>query len=117
MTVQNYYEDITIYNKININNAYGTDTHYIKEKTIRGAIGTLNSNELLIAEANGIKPKYIITIDKTDSLPYGTIIKREKNTQFYRITSNQNDMIPPDISTFDWKQVYAELYEMPQEVI
>lgn len=117
MTVQNYYEDITIYNKININNAYGTDTRYIKDRTIRGAIGTLNTNQLFIAESKGINSKYIITIDKTDSLEYGTIIKREKNEQFYRITSNQNDMVPPDISTFDWKQVYAELYEMPKGVI
>lgn len=117
MPVQDYYEYITIYNEIISPNAYGRNSTYVKGATIQGAIGTFVSNaenEYMNAEAKGINTRYIVTTDKTNKLLYGTIIKREKNEQFLRIKSDVEDLIPPDISSFNWCQVYAEKFIMPK---
>lgn len=118
MSVQDYYEPLKIVEEIISPNAFGSNTQYVETGTIQGAIGTLSrlaGQEAMIAESKGEKGRYIVTINNTDSLKYGTIIKREKNSQYLRITSDERDWIPPDVSTFDWKQVYAETFTMPKE--
>lgn len=117
MPVQDYYEDLTIYYEIIGPDAFGSNSTYSKGETIRGAVGTFVSNaenEYMNAEAKGINTRYIVTTDKTNKLLYGTIIKREKNEQYLRIKSDVEDLIPPDISSFDWCQVYAEKFNMPK---
>lgn len=115
MAVQDYYEPLKLVEQINNSDAFGSNTQYIETESLEGAIGTLSRQEIMIAEAKGNNAKYIVTIDNNKSLKYGTIIKRENNGQYLRIVSDERDYIPPPISTFDWKQVYAEIFTMPKE--
>lgn len=114
MAVQDYYEDLTIVEQIISTDAFGSNTQYIPSDKIRGAIGTLSREQILVAEANGNDAKYIVTVNNNIELKYGTIIKREKNGQYLRIVSDINDYLPPEISTFDWWQCYAEIFYMPE---
>lgn len=115
MSVQDYYEPLKIVEEIISPNAFGSDTQYVETVTIQGAIGTLSRQEIMIAESKGNNAKYIVTINNNETLKYGTIIKRENNSQYLRIVSDERDYVPPPISTFDWKQVYAEIFTMPKE--
>lgn len=113
MSVQDYYEELAIIEKVSTPGAFGETTTYIEKETIQGAVGTLSKREMLIAEANGNKSVYIVTVDKTNALEYDTIIKRAKNGQILRITSDWRDEVPPNISSFDWIQVNAEKFIIP----
>lgn len=113
MAAQDYYEPLQIIERIKKNTAFGYDMEYIvTDKYINGAVGTTSKKETLIAESRGIKAKYVITIDQTDSLPLDTLVKRQ-NGQYLVITSDERDDNPPTISTFDWWQRYADAFIMP----
>jgi len=113
MSVQDYYEDLIIMEKIQVSGPFGEEITWEEGETIKGAIGTLSKQELLIAEANENKSIYVITTDKTKPLEYDTIIKRAKSGRTLRIISNWRDAEPPIISSFDWVQVNAEKFIIP----
>jgi len=113
LSVQDYYEDIIIMKKTQTSGPFGEEIKWEPDQTTRGAVGTLSKQELLIAEANENKSIYVITTDKTKPLEYGTIIKRAKSGRAMRITSNWRDAEPPVISSFDWVQVNAEKFIIP----
>jgi len=114
LSVKDYYEDFIIMKKIQASGPFGEEITYAEGNIVKGAIGTLSKQELLIAEANENKSIYVITMDKTNPLEYDIIIKRVKSGQTLRITSNWRDAEPPKISSFDWVQVNAEKFEIPK---
>jgi len=115
MSVQEYYELLNVLERIQTPDAFGNNTTYVIKKNIMGAIGVVNKNEYMIADAQEEKADYIITIDMTDILEYDTIIKREKTGQYIRIVSDINDGKPPSISSFDWWQIEGQKFIMPKE--
>lgn len=114
MSVQDYYEDLTIYEEINSPGPFGNNRSYIKTETIQGAVGTLSLKEKSLAETLGIQANFVITSNLPAKLNYAKIIKRERTGDFLRIASNPD--IPPAISSFDWYQVYGEFFNMPKGV-
>ena len=110
MSVSDYYEDFDVLKKVYNTTAFGEEGSWVTEKTIQAAVGTLSKQELLIAEANENRSIFIVTVDKTNPIEYGTIIKRVNSGRTLRVTSNWRDAQPPSLSSFDWVQVNAEDY-------
>lgn len=119
MPIQDYYETFRIINKTIIPDAFGANIKYVEGELMKGAVsaksaGASFNSKPLIAESQGTSTTYSVTINKSDSLPYNTIIKR-KNGQYLKIVSDERDGIPPSISTFDWKTLTAETFNIPKE--
>lgn len=114
MSVQDYFEELVRIEKVVISTPFGEEITYKEGETISGAIGTLSKKEMLIAEANENKSIYVITTSKDVLIEYGAIIKRSKNGRALRITSDWRDAEPPKISSFNWVQVNAEEFDIPE---
>lgn len=91
----------------------GVITTYVEGAEISAAYSFDTSTEARVAEAAGTKNRFTITTDKKINLAYHTVIKRAKDGQIFRITSDGSDNATPAISSLDIRQVEAEKWELP----
>lgn len=77
----------------------------------RAGISTNQSTEAQIAYKSGLKTIYTIVHPATLALEQGDRVRRMKDGQLYRITSNSADMSTPAVAQEQYRQVTAEVIE------
>lgn len=117
MALSDFYEDLIIMDKRTVDDGMGGyEITLVEGATFQGAVTTSNSFQKLIAEQQGVKSTYRITTSRKNVLPYGTIVKRPFNGQYYRVTSNSKEKETPKISNMDFSQVTAELFDVTNNI-
>lgn len=109
MALEDFYEKLVLLERKVISDGMGGfEETYGEGIQFLGAIGTDSSAEMRLAEQQGLKSIYTVTIDKNIPIAYHDIIKRVKDDKLYRITTDPADMETPTFSNLNFKQMSAE---------
>lgn len=109
-----YYEDFVIMTRTIADDGYGGYTStYIEGVTIKAALREDQSLQARVAEKQGVTSLCTIITSKSLNLQFYDVIKRVKNGQTYRITSNGDDNATPEVAAFDARVVTAEKWNIP----
>ena len=77
------------------------------------AITHTNTNEAKAAEKQGAVSRYNVYTDKSTLLKYHDVFKRRSDGKIFRVTSDGADVQTPERATFQFSQVTAEEYTLP----
>lgn len=86
----------------------GFKTKWADGVQFKAAIVFDSSMEARVAEKDGVTSMYTVTVPKNAKLEYHDVIKRLEDGKVFRITSDGDDKMTPEISTFQVIQVTAE---------
>ena len=107
--LDNAFENFTIVNKSVVDDGYGgVTTTWTDGATIKGAMVLDTSAEMRTAQAMGSKSAYTLTVRKSIELDYHTVLRRQSDSQIFRLTSNTDDKKTPPTATLDMRQYTAE---------
>lgn len=112
MAIDDFFEELQLIEKKSVSDGMGGFTsEYVEGAEFLGAVSVDNSMEALIAQQQGVKSLYTITVRKNVNLFYDDVIKRIRDNRYLRITSNKQDIESPNnISEMELYQVKAEPY-------
>ncbi len=103
------FEKFTILNKQTAPDGYGgIEITYVDGASIQGAIVYDGSNSAKIAQAMGVKALYTLTVKKDIILDYHDILRREKDGQIFRLTTDSDDLKTPKSAGLNMRQYQAE---------
>lgn len=107
------YEDFTVINKSIVDDGYGgTTTVWSDGATIKGAIVFDSSAQMKVAQAMGVTSAYTLTVKKSLELDYHTVIRRESDGKYFRLTSNSDDKKTPESAGLNMRQYSAEEWKL-----
>lgn len=111
------YEDYTLLNKVRTPDGYGGyTTEWQDGAIIQGAMVFNNSLEAKKAEAAGVTSVYTLTTSRTITLEYHDVLRRERDSKIFRVTSDGDDLFTPKSAGLDMRQVSCEEWVLPAEV-
>lgn len=93
--------------------AGGWLTDWKQGANFRAAITVNASNEMQVAEAQGLKRSYLVTTTKNAILDYHDVFMRLEDGATFRVTADGNDMKSPASASFSIARVTAERWELP----
>lgn len=103
------FEEFTILDKRTVPDGYGgVITTYVDGAVINGAIVYDGSNQAKVAQAMGVTALYTLTVRKDIVLNYHDILRREKDGQIFRLTTDSDDLKTPRSASLDMRQYQAE---------
>ena len=107
------FEKFTVINKTVVSDGYGgTSTTYTDGVEIMGAMPFDNSVQVKIAQAMGSKSTYTLTVRKNVELDYHTILRRERDKKYFRLTTGADDHQTPKTAGLNMRQYDAEEFQM-----
>lgn len=105
--------ECAIMNKSKISDGEGGfKTEWSEGAHINVAIVKDSSMNARIAEKEGVTSTYTLTTKRANALEFHDVIKRLKDGQTFRITSDSTDSESPSFSSLDMAQVTAERWEL-----
>lgn len=108
MAIQDFFEEFKYITVEEVSNNEGGYTETLVEgKSFFGAIATKQNLQVKIAEKDNVKPLFTLMTNKENILKFDMVIKRVKNSDLFKITSNE-DMETPVISNLNLCKVSAE---------
>ena len=111
--LENAYEDFTVINKAVVDDGYGgTTNQWTDGATIKGAIVFDSSTEMKVAQAMGVTSAYTLTVKKSIELDYHTVLRRESDGKYFRLTSNSDDKKTPESAGLNMRQYSAEEWKI-----
>lgn len=110
--VEERMETCTIMDKTTVSDGIGgTTVGYKDGAEILAAIVPLQTDEVKIAEAQGLKRLYNVTTNKAVRLAYNDIIRRNDGS-YIRITSPNSENKSPERASFSYAVCPAEATEL-----
>ena len=91
----------------------GSIPSYVDGMEIECVFGWDSSEQARIAEKANAVARYTITTRKNINLEYHDVIKRARDGQIFRITSDGDDNASPDVSSLNMRQYEAEKWVLP----
>ena len=91
----------------------GVKEGYLPGAEFQATIRKDSSTEAIIAEKNGLSEIFTVVVSKRMRLRQNDVIRREKDRQIFRITSDTLDSEAPDASTVKIAKCTAERWELP----
>ena len=79
----------------------------------KAAIVKDDSMQARIAEKQGVTEVYTVTADKTVPLEFHDVFRRQSDGAVFRVTSNARDSQTPNVASFQFGQVTAEMWVLP----
>lgn len=89
----------------------GFVTKWSEAAEFEAAITRDSSIEARVAEKQGVDNVYTVTT--TANLKFGDVFRRKSDGQCFRATSNADDGRTPSMVTFQFNQLSAEEWEVP----
>lgn len=103
------FEDFVIVNKAVVDDGYGgTVTEWTDGATVRGAMVYNGSNQMRIAQALGSTSMYTFTCRKNLEFDYHDVLRRVRDGQLFRLTTNSDDNRTPASAGLNMRQYDAE---------
>lgn len=65
-----------------------------------------------VAQHDGMKAVYTVTVDKGTSFDFHDVFRRDSDGQIFRVTSDPTDKTTPDRAGFQFSQVSAEEWRL-----
>ena len=90
----------------------GIVTTWNEGAPFRAAVVFDNSISARTAERQGVTSVYTITVGKNVPLMYHDVFRRLSDRKVFRVTSDGDDKLSPDMSSIAVKQVSAEEWEI-----
>lgn len=90
----------------------GRSTTWEEGDSILVAITYNSSMNARRAEKEGVTSVYKLTTTKANRLGYHDVIKRVSDGRYFRVTSEKDDVISPDLASLDIAQVDGERWEL-----
>ena len=107
------YEDFIIMDKMTTQDAYGSVvTEWADGAKIKAAAVKDESMQARIGEKQGVTSLYTIITPRSIILDFHDVVRRVKDGQYFRVTSNGTDKATPKIATLDMRQVTAEEWKL-----
>lgn len=91
----------------------GFKTSWSPGAVFDAAITHNTSVEARRAEKEGVTSLYTVSTDKSAMLKYHDVFKRLSDGKVFRVTSDGDDVQTPTRATFQFSQVTAEEYALP----
>lgn len=66
-----------------------------------------------VAESEGMKSVYTVTANTNIAFDFHDVFKRLEDGKIFRVTSDPTDKTTPDVASFQFEQVTAEVWELP----
>ena len=108
------FENFTILDKRTVPDGYGgTETQYVDGATIQGAMVYDGSSQAKVAQAMGVKALYTLTVHKDIILDYHDVVRRNKDGQIFRLTTDSDDLKTPKSASLNMRQYQAEEWILP----
>ena len=106
-------EQCTLFNRSVIPDGYGgyEDT-LTPGVTFSAAIVLDTSIQARVAEKQGVTGLYTITTEKFLNLQFHDVFRRDKDNQFFRVTSDGTDKKTPASANLNMRQVSAETWDL-----
>lgn len=93
----------------------GQRTYWDETRGFEAAVVRNSSAVVVIAQADAMERTYTVTTPTGTGLRFGDVFKRRSDGQTFRVTSSPKDQHTPEVSTFQFEQVTAEAWELPDE--
>lgn len=93
--------------------AGGWSTEWTQGANFRAAITINSSNEMQVAEAQGLKRMYLVTTQKSAPLEYHDVFMRISDGATFRVTADGSDKLSPAQASFSISQTTAERWDLP----
>lgn len=88
---------------------------WVDGATFDAAITIDGSTEMKVAMAQGVKAVYTITTSRAVNLQYHDVLRRESDSQIFRVTSKGDDSKTPPTAGLDMRVVTAEEWALPAD--
>lgn len=106
--------DFKIINKSIVDDGYGGyETTWTEGATIQGAMVLDTSTQARMAEVQGVKDLYTLTVRRSVELDFHTVIKRVEDNKIFRLTTDSDDKKTPKTAGLDMRQYSAEEWTLP----
>ena len=92
----------------------GWNTVWREGRRFAAAIVMDNTLQARVAESEGMTSTYTVTARKGTHLRFHDVFKRLSDGKVFRVTANAVDKETPEAATFQFEQVAAESWELPQ---
>ena len=86
----------------------GWSTQWVEGLEFQAAITHDNTLEARVAESEGMRATYTITTEASMPLDFHDVLRRTRDGQVFRVTSDGSDRVTPATATFQVTQVSAE---------
>ena len=101
--------------KTTVTGPTGVETIWKEGAPIKAAIVKDKSMQARTAEKEGVTAVYTITAPPSVVFDFHDVIKRDSDGQTFRITTQSQDSKTPEVASFQFTQVNAERWDIPQK--
>lgn len=116
--IDDFTNECAMIDKRSVPDGYGgLSPAWVLGASFNAAITLDNSMQSRIAEQQGVTALYTVTTKKNINLQYHDVFKRLSDGKIFRVTSDGDDKATPSSATLEMRQVSAEEWELPGELI
>lgn len=109
MNIEKYFEDFHVMNWVSKElPGGGFEWELITGAKFKAGISMFKSDNIMIAEASGLKSQFRLTLSKSIPLNKDDIIHRVKDGKNYSIKTETLDNMTPDVATVQFATCRAE---------